>query len=134
MLVEYNGTTSDSILVVPYIRLKFIVKGTMLFKYKEAPSEFEVQSCAYGILKSTLSEEYCVRGEYKLPYMRADICIWKKSPEGHQLILVIEVKKNPYGTATRQGERYENICQCPCIYVRGFKDAYEILDLVQPYL
>ena len=105
-----------------------------MFKYKEAPSEFEVQSCAYGILKKNLPEEYCVRGEYKLPYMRADICIWKKTETGHDLILVIEVKKNPNGNATAQGERYSNICLCPCIYVRGFKDAYRVLDLVKPYL
>ena len=103
--------------------------------YKATWSEFEVQSLAFGILRKNLYPEYLVRGEYKFPGCRVDIAIFKahkdKEPE---LKLIVEIKKNPAGTATAQGERYTHLLGVPCIYVRGGDDAYKIVQLVQPYL
>ena len=103
--------------------------------YKTTPSEFEVQSLAFGILRKNLYPAYLIRGEYKFTKMRADIAIFKahkdKEPE---LVLIIEVKKNPDGTTTAQANRYQYLTGVPCIYIRGYDDAYKVLELVAPYL
>lgn len=103
--------------------------------YNQSPSEFEVQSLAFGILRKNLYPEYLIRGEYKFPKMRADIAIFKahkdKEPE---LVLLIEVKKNPNSVSESQANRYTDIVGVPCIYVRGYDDAYKVLQLVSPYL
>lgn len=103
--------------------------------YKTTPTEFEVQSLAFGILRKNLYPEYLIRGEYKFTKMRADIAIFKahldKEPE---LKLILEVKKNPNGEYTAQGERYTSLTGIPCLYIRGYNDAYKVLEIISPYL
>ena len=103
--------------------------------YKTTPSEFEVQSLAFGILRKNLYPEYLIRGEYKFTKMRADIAIFKAHPDKEpELILIVEVKKSSNGTVVSQGNRYEDLAGVPCVYVRGYNDAYKVLELVAPYL
>lgn len=103
--------------------------------YKSTPSEFEVQSLAFGILRKNLYPEYLIRGEYKFPKMRADIAIFKAHPDKEpELKLIVEVKKNPNSRTVSQSLRYEEITSCPCIYIRGYDDAYKVLSLVTPHL
>lgn len=103
--------------------------------YKSQWTEFEVQSLAFSILRKHLYPNYLVRGEYKFPGCRVDIAIFKahfdKEPE---LKLILEIKKSETGTGTGQQIRYQELCGAPCIYIRGGKDAYNVLNLVQPYL
>lgn len=104
--------------------------------YKHSPSEFEVQSLAFGILRKHLYPAYLVRGEYKFPKMRADIAIFKatEDKDNPELKLIVEVKKNPLGTGISQKIRYEGLLDVPCIYVRGYDDAYKVLSLVEEFL
>lgn len=106
-----------------------------MHEYNKSPSEFEVQSLAFGILRKNLYPAYHIRGEYKFPTMRADIAIFKNSPDGnHQPVLLLEVKKSPTGESTSQGKRYESVVGVPCLYIRGYQEAYKVMELVHPYL
>jgi hypothetical protein len=97
-------------------------------------SEFEVQALAYWNLKKFFPH---VRGEYKIPKdgdtpgARFDIAIFDSKKE---LRLVLEVKKNPNGTATAQGERYAALVGVPCLYVRGMNGAYNVVRQVYQFL
>lgn len=103
--------------------------------YKERWSEFEVQSLAFGILRKNLYPEYLVRGEYKFPFCRIDIAIFKAHPDKEpELKLVLEVKKSHKGTTIAQGNRYESLLKVPCVYIRGVQDAYDVISLVSPHL
>ena len=104
-------------------------------QYKEQWSEFEVQSLAYGILRKHLYPEFLVRGEYKFPFCRTDIAVFKAHPDKEpELKLILEVKKSSQGTTITQGQRYEELLGVPCIYIRGVSDAYKVVTLAQPYL
>lgn len=117
--------------------------------YSNSWSEFEVQSLAYSILRKQLYPDFVVRGEFSFPRnpndpvyplsskgSRIDICIFSpwKDKEPPKPVLLIEVKKGDHSQSTTQGERYSQLIGVPCIYVRGQKDAYNVLDLVRPYL
>lgn len=103
--------------------------------YKQQWSEFEVQSLAFSILRKHLYPTYLVRGEYKFDGCRVDIAIFKANKETEpELKLVLEVKKNPSGTTISQGTRYEDLLGVPCLYIRGAKDAYDVVNIVQPHL
>lgn len=120
-----------------YIFYSFIlfIYYRIIMEYKKKWSEFEVQALAYGILRKNLYPNFLVRGEYKFDKCRCDIAIFRafkdKDPE---LVLVIEVKKNPEGTTISQGTRYEDLLGVPCIYVRGAEDAYKVLNLIAPHI
>lgn len=120
--------------------------------YSSSWSEFEVQSLAYSILRKSLYPDFLVRGEFSFPRKidkvtyplsggddvgcRIDICIFKpwvnKTPPVP--VLLIEVKKGDKSKSTTQGERYSKLLGVPHVYVRGQKDAYNVLELVRPYL
>ena len=103
--------------------------------YKKQWSEFEVQALAYGILRKQLYPEYLVRGEYKFEKCRVDIAIFKPHLTMEPTLqCVVEIKKNPNGHATAQGERYTSALNVPCIYIRGGEDAYKVMEKVSPYL
>lgn len=103
--------------------------------YKPSWTEFEVQALAYSILRKALYPGYLVRGEYKFDSCRPDISVWKANQkEPPELKFVIEIKKNPSGEATAQGERYTQLLNVPCIYLRGKEDAYKVLSKVSSYL
>ena len=109
--------------------------------YKGQWSEFEVQALAYSILRKHLYPTYLVRGEYQFPQCRIDIAIFKPSKsdesgnKGPVLVCVVEVKKTADGyDYSNQKQRYEKLLGVPCIYVKGGKEAYDILALVSSYL
>lgn len=103
--------------------------------YKKQWSEFEVQALAYGILRKQLYPNYLVRGEYKFDKCRVDIAIFKaNSSDEPELKCVVEVKKNPNGYTTSQGNRYTAELGVPCVYIRGGEDAYKVMEKVEPYL
>lgn len=119
--------------------------------YKKGWTEFEVQSLAYSILRKALWPKYLVRGEYFVEKgnkeethplsisngCKLDIAIFTPFNEKNEvpkLVLAIEVKKGTKSISTKQGERYSKILGVPCIYIRGKEDAYEVLQLVKPYL
>lgn len=103
--------------------------------YKQQWTEFEVQSLAYGILRKHLYPGYLVRGEYKFPNCRTDIAVFKAHKDQEpELMFVVEIKKNPSGAATAQGERYEDLLNVPCIYIRGVDEAYKVLQKVTMHL
>lgn len=107
-----------------------------LLDYKGTWSEFEVQSLAFSILRKNLYPDYFIRGEYKFPYCRVDIAVWKPTDDRSKanLICVLEVKKTANGKSTSQAERYNQLLNVPVIYIRGSEDAYNVLALVKPYL
>jgi hypothetical protein len=116
-----------------YLFYSFILG--IYFMYKKQWSEFEVQALAYGILRKNLYPNFLVRGEYKFDKCRADIAIFRAFKDTDpELVLVVEVKKNPAGTATAQGIRYEELLGVPCVYIRGGDEAYKVLNAVAPYL
>ena len=103
--------------------------------YKATWSEFEVQSLAFSILRKNLYPNQLVRGEYKFDKCRIDIAIFKAHKDKEPtLTCVVEIKKNPNGSTTSQGTRYELMLGVPCIYIRGGEEAYKVLELVSPYL
>lgn len=116
--------------------------------YSSSWSEFEVQSLAFSILRKALYPKYLVRGEFFFPKdnleayplsakgSKIDIVIFKpwEDKKPPVPILLIEVKKGDKSESTTQGENYSKRIGVPCIYCRGQKDAYNILELVQPYL
>lgn len=102
--------------------------------YKKQWSEFEVQSLAYGILRKNLYPDYLVRGEYKFPVCRVDIAIFKPQDEP-KLLCVLEVKKTEGANDdTKQLAKYRELLGVPVILIKGGKDAYNVLELVKPYL
>lgn len=115
--------------------------------YKSTITEFEVQSFVYQHLQQRLPANHIVRGEYKfskkslrssstgaLPGCRPDISIFYHAPDGPQLLCVIEIKKTQDGESTKQGQRYSQLLNVPCIYIRGMEMAKHAFDLVHPYL
>ena len=117
--------------------------------YSNSWSEFEVQSLAYSILRKQLYPEFLVRGEFSFDYKilkqdfpgtakgcRIDICIFKPwfGDTPPEPVLLIEVKKGDKSISEAQGKRYSTLIGVPCLYIRGQKDAYNVLDLVRPYL
>jgi hypothetical protein len=106
--------------------------------YKAQWTEFEVQTLAYGILRKHLYPTYLVRGEYQFPQCRIDIAVFKPAPSKDQeptLLFVIEVKKTTNGYDYRnQQQRYQALLGVPCVYIKGGHEAYNVLELVSPYL
>ena len=94
-------------------------------------SEFVVQAVVYWKLKAVYP---IVRGEYKipptpgLPGCRLDVAVFD---EGHNLLFSVEVKKNPNGYATAQGNRYEKLTGKPCYYIRGMEQAENVVSIVK---
>jgi len=107
--------------------------------YKNLPSEFEVQALAYNRL-TTEFLDYHIRGEYKFKHedgtgSRVDIAIFKPILNAEpKLVLVLEVKKNPDGWSSKQGERYSSKLDVPCVYIRGLDSAKDVCNLVRRYL
>lgn len=103
--------------------------------YKSQWTEFEVQSLAFSILRKNLYPDYLVRGEYKFPGCRIDIAVFKAHKDQEpELKFVVEIKKNPNGYTTSQGERYTHLLGVPCVYIRGADEAYKIIESIQEYL
>ncbi len=99
------------------------------------PSEFEVQALAYWNLKKAFP---IVRGEYKVKRpefgrlgARLDIAIFDKKA---QLRLIIEVKKSVRSFSTRQATRYSELTGVPCMYIRGWEQAFEAVGLVKQFI
>ncbi len=110
--------------------------------YSHSWSEFEVKALAYSILRKALYPKFLVRGEFKFPKTqevrgcRLDIALFLPGIEKQApvLILAIEVKKGIKSRSEKQGKRYSELLQVPCIYIRGKEDAFNVLNLVQSYL
>jgi len=111
--------------------------------YSHSWTEFEVQSLAYSILHKTLYPKFIVRGEYFFPKTeiqrgcKLDIAIFLpgKYKDPPKLILIIEVKKGQKSKSEKQGKRYsDRLNGIPYLYIRGKEDAYNVLNLIQPYI
>ena len=112
--------------------------------YSHSWSEFEVQSLAYTILRKALYPKFLIRGEFKFSKnycsqsrgCRVDIAIFtpwiEQAPP--KLLLVIEVKKGIKSRSETQGKRYSDLLGVPYLYIRGKTDAFNILELIQPYI
>jgi hypothetical protein len=92
-------------------------------------TEFELQAIAYVKLRNKFKN---VRGEYKYKVegkrgARFDIVILNDNDE---IELIIEVKRNPNSKATSQKERYEELINKPCIYIKGYEEAYNAVEIV----
>lgn len=98
------------------------------------PSEFEVQAEAYWNLKGHFPY---VRGEYTVKFpekkrgVRLDLLIMNNVED---IVLIIEVKRSARSFATTQGTRYAGLVGCPCMYIRGMKDAKNALALVRDFI
>ena len=135
-----------------YYYLMYLMENRIMKRYSwynYGYSEFEVQAIAYGILRKNLYPKFIVRGEYsfnrdmedeRFPLSgqgcRIDIAIFlpgkdKKPPKP---ILLVEVKKGTKSISDTQGKKYTALLGVPCVYIRGKEDAYNALEIVQPFL
>lgn len=122
------------LLLYIYVIFIYLFIGNFM-QYKSAPTEFEVQSLAFGILRKNLYPEYLIRGEYAFPKMRADIAIFKAHKErAPELMCIIEVKKSSNGYETAQKTRYEDLTGVTCVYIRGYEEAYDVINRVKEFL
>ncbi len=99
-------------------------------------SEFEVQAIAFITLINNLPKGYRVRGEYKFKGKDGkrgciiDLLILKNGIP----YLALEVKKNPKSRAKSQKIRYEEFLKIPCIYIKGLKQAQDVMEIVKTYI
>lgn len=105
----------------------------MKYLYK-APSEFEVQSLAYNKLRGAFPR---VRGEYKHPEAkgcRFDLAVFDIDDT---LLCVVEIKRNVskrQRTGVKQKSRYEEATGVPCVMIRGYQEASEVVERVKAIL
>lgn len=92
-------------------------------------TEFEVQATTYMKLKWGL-KEYTIRGEYAHKGCRPDISIFRDK----ELIAVVEVKRSATSKAKEQKSRYELLLGVPCIYIKGYSDAFNAVEIVKAVL
>ena len=117
--------------------------------YKKKVTEFEVQALVYQLLQTALSPlHYVVRGEYKFSVSlstgaragakrgcRPDLAVFQiRVGLDPRLLCVLEVKKSAVGRSTKQGERYSDLLEVPCLYIRGLAQAKQVVALIQKYL